>query len=53
MQPWPGRLDLTALGTGAILLLLALAEPQAFAVEDTDDSGSGAKRAKLSQRPKI
>ena len=30
----------TALGAGAILLLLALAMPQAFAVEDTDDSSS-------------
>jgi hypothetical protein len=36
----------TALGAGAILLLLALAEPQAFAVEDTDDSGGGAKASK-------
>jgi hypothetical protein len=29
----------TALGAGAILLLLALAVPQAFAVEDTDRCG--------------
>ena len=36
----------TALGAGAILLLLALAMPEAFAVEDTDDSGGGAKASK-------
>jgi tetratricopeptide (TPR) repeat protein len=36
---------MTALGAGAILLLLAFAIPQAFAVEDTDDSG-GAKASK-------
>jgi tetratricopeptide (TPR) repeat protein len=30
----------TAVGAGAILLLLALAVPRAFAVEDTDDSSS-------------
>lgn len=36
----------TALGAGAILLGLALAVPQAFAVEDTDDSGGGAKASK-------
>ncbi|MGH6826945.1 tetratricopeptide repeat protein [Methyloceanibacter sp.] len=36
---------MTALGAGAILLVLALAVPQAFAVEDTDDSG-GAKASK-------
>ena len=30
----------TAVGAGAILLVLALAVPRAFAVEDTDDSSS-------------
>src|SRR5262245_6750797 len=35
-----------ALAAGTILLGLALAVPQAFAVEDTDDSGGGAKSSK-------
>jgi tetratricopeptide (TPR) repeat protein len=35
-----------ALGIGAILLGLAFAVPQAFAVEDTNDSGGGAKASK-------
>ena len=34
----------TALGAGAILLLL----PEAFAVEDTDDSGGGGAKASKS-----
>jgi tetratricopeptide (TPR) repeat protein len=40
-----------ALGAGAILLGLALAVPQAFAVEDTDDSG-GAKGGQAKSCPK-
>jgi tetratricopeptide (TPR) repeat protein len=35
-----------ALGAGAVLLGLAFAISQAFAVEDTDDSGGGAKASK-------
>ncbi len=44
MARWIG--SMTALGAGAILLGLALAVPQALAVEDTDDSGGGAKASK-------